>query len=218
MSRTLSEHESKRLLAGYGVPFAPERVVANPDDAVRAADELGMPVAVKLAGDNIAHKTERGLVRLGLSGASEVERAATDLLALARPEDGAVALLVAPMLTGSRELIAGVHADEQFGPCVMIGLGGVLAEVVSDVAFRLVPIEPVDVEEMLDELRGSAALGAVRGESAVDRDAIASLVLGLSELAATRDDVLSVDVNPVIVVDGTPIAVDALVELADAPS
>lgn len=210
---TLSEAASKALLSEYGVPCVADRVVGNPDDAVAAASELGLPVVVKLSGDGIAHKTERGLVRLSLGSSEEVAAAARDLLAAARPGDGPVGLLVAPMLRSTRELIVGLHDDEQFGRCVMVGIGGVLAEVVADVAFRLVPLHVADAHDMLDDLAARAVLGAVRGEPPVDRDAVVAILLGLSRLGAERPDVLSVDVNPLLVVDGAPIAVDALVEV-----
>lgn len=213
-SQTLSEPESKALLAAYDVPVVPDRVVATPEAAIAAAETLGFPVVVKLSGERIAHKTERGLVRLGLAGPAEVELAARELLAAATPADGDVALLVAPMLRATRELIAGVHDDPQFGRCVMVGIGGVLAEAVADVAFRLAPLEAADALEMLDDLAAGAVLGAVRGEPAVDREAVAAILLGLSRLATERDDVSSVDVNPLLIVDGAPVAVDALVVLA----
>jgi succinyl-CoA synthetase beta subunit len=215
LARTLSEHESKALLAEQGVPVAPERIESTPEGAVAAADALGYPVVLKLTGERIAHKTERGLVRLALGNSGDVTAAATELLAAAVTDDGDVALLVAPMLRGTRELIAGVHTDPQFGPCVMVGIGGVLAEVVADVAFRLAPITRVDAEEMVEELRGQALLGAVRGEPAVDRASLCDVLLALSALASNRPDVMSVDVNPLIVVDAQPIAADALVELAE---
>jgi hypothetical protein len=142
-----------------------------------------------------------------------VESAAQELLAAKRPEDGDVALLVAPMVEGSRELIAGVHRDERFGLCVMVGIGGIAAEVLADVAFRLVPIEAADALEMLDELRGRKLFEAFRGEPALDRDAFVRMLTGLSDLATSRADVLSIDVNPLIVANGVPVAVDALVEL-----
>jgi acetate---CoA ligase (ADP-forming) subunit beta len=106
-----------------------------------------------------------------------------------------------------------VHHDEQFGPCVMIGIGGVLTEALADVAFRLVPIEPVDALDMLDDLRTQALLGPVRGEPAVDRSAVAEVLVALSGLAATRR-YRAIDLNPLLIVDGRPIAVDALVEPA----
>lgn len=214
-TRTLSEYESKQLLASVGVPILDERLAANAEAAVAAAREIsatGEPVVLKLCAPGLAHKTERGLVRLGLRSDDDVRQAAEALLAAARPDDGEVGVLVGPMARGSRELIAGVHRDAQFGPCVMVGLGGVLAEAVGDVAFRLVPIEPVDAEEMLDDLSTQALLGPFRGEPPVDRAAVAQVVLGLSQLAETHADVVTVDVNPLVVVDGKPVAVDALVE------
>jgi acetyl-CoA synthetase (ADP-forming) len=211
-TRTLSEAASKRLLATHGVPVLPERTVADPGGAVAAARELGFPVVAKLCGDAIAHKTERGLVRLGLSDAAAVEHAAGELLAAATPEDGPVEVLVAPMVRGNRELIAGLHNDAQFGPCVMLGIGGILAEAVADVAFRLVPLTPLDAQDLIEDLRTQALLGPFRGEPAVDRDALAAVLLGLSRLAEAEPSVTAVDVNPLIVVDGIPVAVDALVE------
>ena len=212
-SHTLSEPASKALLAEYGVPCAPEQVVATPDAAVAAARQFGTPVVVKLSGDRIAHKTERGLVRLSLYGPDEVAAAAQELLSGARPEDGAVALLVAPMLNATRELIAGLHDDPQFGVCVMVGIGGVLSEAIADVAFRLAPIDAGDAHEMLDDLHAQAVLGPVRGEPAVDRDAVVAVLVALSRLADARPELVSVDVNPLLIVDGKPIAVDALVEV-----
>jgi acetyl-CoA synthetase (ADP-forming) len=215
VTRTLSEHESKRVLTAAGVPVLDERVIDTPDEAVDAAREVapGAAVVVKLNGDGVAHKTERGLVRLGLHGDDDVRAASTALLDAAVPEDGAVGILVAPMARGSRELIAGVLRDPQFGPCVMIGVGGVLAEALADVAFRLVPVERVDAEEMLDDLAAQPLLGPVRGEPPVDRGAVADVVLALSRLAVENADIVAVDVNPLVVVEGRPVAVDALVEV-----
>jgi acetate---CoA ligase (ADP-forming) subunit beta len=212
-TRTLPEDESKRLLAGYGVPVVPERLAADADDAAAAATELGFPVVAKLCGDGIAHKTERGLVRLGLADADAVREAAGDLLALAQPDDGEVSVLVAPFLRATRELIAGIHRDPQFGPTVMLGIGGVLAEALADVAFRLVPLSRVDAAEMIEQLRTQALLGPVRGEPAVDRTALEDVLLALSRAAEDRDDLVAADVNPLLVVHGRPVAVDALVEV-----
>jgi acetate---CoA ligase (ADP-forming) subunit beta len=214
VSRTLSEPESKAVLAAHGVPCVAERLVADASAAVDAAAAVGYPVVAKLAGDGIAHKTERGLVRLGLRSAEDVAAAASELLAAARPDDGEVSVLVAPMVRGNRELIVGVHRDPQFGPCVMVGIGGVLAEAVADVAFRLAPVDRADAEDMLDELRARAILGPVRGEAAVDRSTMVDIIVGLSTLATERDDIVSIDVNPLLVDEnGAPVAVDALVEV-----
>lgn len=214
-SRTLSEADSKLLLARAGVPFADEHEAETADGAVEAAERIGFPVVVKLNGDAIAHKTERGLVRLGLSDADDVRTAAGELLAAATPEDGPVSLLVAPMLRGNRELIAGLATDEQFGTTVVVGIGGILTEAIADVSIRAVPVTEVDAHEMIDELTTQTLLGPFRGEPAVDRDALASVILALSDAAVAEPRIRSADLNPLIVVDGSPIAVDALVELDD---
>jgi acyl-CoA synthetase (NDP forming) len=211
---TLSESESKELLRSYGVPFTDERDVADPTAAVEAADALGYPVVVKLCGAAIAHKTERGLVRLRLGDAAAVAAAAKELLSTAIPADGPVSLLVAPMVAGHRELIVGVVHDPQFGPNVMLGLGGVIAEAIADVQFRPLPISEIDASDMIDGLATQKLLGEFRGESAVDRKQLISALMALSTLVEERPEVASVDVNPLIVqADGTLVAVDALVEL-----
>ncbi len=212
-TRTLSEDESKRRLAAHGVPVAPERLAADAAGAVAAAEALGFPVVVKLRGEGIAHKTERGLVRLGLADAAAVRAAAADLLAAATPDDGDVGLLVAPMVRGNRELIAGLATDPQFGTTVLLGVGGVLAEALADVTLRLVPIEAVDAAEMIDDLKTSRLLGPFRGEPAVDRVALAGVLLALSAAAMAEPTIVSADLNPLIISDGRPVAVDALVEV-----
>lgn len=213
-SRTLAEDASAALLAKYGIPVAASARVEDPDAAVLAAERIGYPVVAKLVGDAIAHKTERGLVRLGLRDGDAVRAAAIDLLAAARPDDGEVGVLVAAMVRGNRELVAGVVRDPQFGACVMIGFGGVLTEAIADVAFIPVPLDALDAAEAIESLRAQALLDPVRGEPAVDREALARVLLGLAALAEARPEIVSVDVNPLIVVDGRPIAVDALVEVA----
>jgi acetate---CoA ligase (ADP-forming) subunit beta len=213
MGEMLSEPNSLRMIARHGVPVVEARRAGDADAAVGAADDVGYPVVVKLTGDDLAHKTERGLVRLGLADGAAVRSAATELLAAATPDDGVVGLVVARMVKGTRELIAGVHTDAQFGPCVMVGIGGVLTEALGDVAFRLVPVSAVDADDMLDELRSQALLGPVRGEPAVDRTAVRDVLLALSRLAEAERGVAAVDVNPLVIEHGRPVAVDALVEL-----
>lgn len=217
-SRTLSEAESKDILRARGVPFASERIVSSAIEAVDAAEALGYPVVVKLGGDRIAHKTERGLVRLRLSDGASVAAAASELLAAARPDDGEVHLLVAPMVSGSREFIAGLLVDPQFGPTVMFGVGGVLAEAVKDVVFRPAPLDEAGAAEMIESLRTRPLLGEFRGDAPVDRGALVACLVGLSRLGIDREDIVSIDVNPLIAdKSGRVVAVDALVELGSRP-
>ena len=212
-ARTLSEAASKALLRSFGVPVVEEHEVRDADAAMAAAESLGFPVVVKLCGAGIAHKTERGLVRLRVGDAAAVRSAAAELLASAGPDDGEVSLLVASMVGGNRELIAGLIRDPSFGMNVMVGLGGILTEALGDVAFCPVPVTPVDAEDMIDVLATQALLGPVRGEPALERARLAEVLTSLSALAVARPDVVAVDVNPLIVVDGVPVAVDALVEV-----
>jgi len=216
---TLSESESKALLASYGVPMVGERLVDDPASAAQAAAELGFPVVAKLCGPTIAHKTERGLVRLRLKSADQVSEAATELFAAARPEDGDVQVLIAPMISGGRELIAGVIRDPLFGPTVMLGVGGVLTEALADVVFRPVPISAVDAAEMIDGLRTQKLLDVTRGEAPVNRHRVIDILVGLSAVAEARPDIASIDINPLIIdPDGIAYAVDALVEIDAAGS
>jgi acetyl-CoA synthetase (ADP-forming) len=208
----LSEYDSKKLLRAYGVPTVDEALTNDPDDAVARAVEIGFPVAVKLCAAGIAHKTERNLVRLGLADTSSVHAAAVSLLTRRRPEEADAKLLVQKMVTGRRELIIGLVRDRQFGPCVMLGLGGILAEVMSDVVFRVAPLSSRDALQMMEDLRGAHLLGPFRGEAAVDRNALAEILVGIGQLGIDCPDVRSVDVNPLIVCGAAPVAVDALVE------
>ncbi|MGA1565734.1 MAG: acetate--CoA ligase family protein [Ilumatobacteraceae bacterium] len=218
-TRTLSESESKAMVRNYAVPLAAEALVDDSRTCVEAARRIGYPVAVKLNGEGIAHKTERGLVRLGLANDDSVERAADELLALARPSDGEVGLLVAPMVRGARELIVGLVRDAQFGPMVMLGIGGILAEAIADVAFRPAPIDEPTAVELIDSLVMQSVLGPFRGEAAVDRNSLIKLLVGLGRLAVDHPEVMSVDVNPLIIAaDGSPVAVDALVEVSAEPT
>ena len=208
---TLSEADSRTLVAEAGVIVSRWATADTADNAAVAAEEMGFPVVVKLCGEAIAHKTERGLVRLSLTSADDVRVAATDLLGAATESDGDVELLVSTMVRGDRELIAGLVRDPQFGPCVMLGVGGVLAEAVADVAFRLAPLERLDAHELIDDLGSQTLLGPFRGQPAVDRDALADTLCALGDLAGDPA-IASIDLNPLIVEEGQPMAVDALVE------
>ena len=211
---TVSEARSRQLVEAVGVPVSPWGVADHPEGAVGIARELGYPVAVKLNGDAVAHKTEGNLVRLGLGSDDQVADAAAELLTCGGDDTD---VLVTRMVSGHRELIAGLVRDNEFGPCVMLGLGGVLAEALGDVAFRLAPVEVVDVEDLLDDLHAQALFGSLRGEPPLDREATVNLLVALGSMATTPE-VIAVDLNPLIVSDGRPIAVDALVELADGRS
>ena len=206
---TASESESRRIVENAGIPISRWKVASDPDEALNAAREIGFPSALKLNGPSIAHKTEQGFVKLNLKTEPDLLNAAKELL---ENEINDSNLIVTEMLSGSREVIAGVVRDPQFGPCVMFGFGGILAEAIADVEFRLAPITSYDARDLISSLKTTGLLEEFRGEEALDIDATIDLLIKLSELAED-EQILSIDLNPLIIVDGLPIAADALVEL-----
>jgi len=211
--RTLSEFDSKKLLAGYGIPVTAEKLVKSGKDAVAAAEELGYPVAVKGCGAELTHKTELDVIRLGLKDAREVRKAVKELKAALKGQkyDG---LLVQEMVKGQRELVMGLTRDPQFGPCVMFGLGGIYTEILKDVSFRVAPLTERDALEMMDELRGKKILDSFRGMGAAPREVLAAALIALGRIGLEHPEVKEIDVNPLILAkDGRPVAVDALVAL-----
>jgi acyl-CoA synthetase (NDP forming) len=213
----LSEIESLDLLRAAGVHVVDAVAVADEDAAVRAARGVSALVALKLDAAGLAHKSDIGGVVLGLRGDEAVREAASLLLELGRQHGLAVrGLVVEPMAPSGIELIVGLRRDPQFGPVVLVGLGGTLAEVLDDVAVRLAPLDHAAAESMLDDLRGARLLDGVRGGPSIDRAAVASMLVALGRLGVERSDVLEVDLNPVIATADGAIAVDALVVLAGA--
>ena len=211
---TASESESRRIVENAGIPVSRWKIASNPDEALNAAKEIGFPSALKLNGSSIAHKTEHGFVKLNLKTESDILNAAKELL---ENEINDTNLIVTEMLSGSREVIAGVVRDPQFGPCVMFGFGGILAEAIADVEFRLAPITSYDAKDLISSLKTNGLLKEFRGEKALDVDATIDLLIKLGELAED-EQILSIYLNPLIIVDGSPIAADALVELKDGTS
>ena len=217
-ARALSERESLALLAAARIPVVAARAAADADAAVAAANETGGSVALKLDAEGLAHKSDVGAVRLDLAGDDAVRRAAEELLALGAGLAAAGTatirgLLIEPMAPPGLELIAGVSRDPQFGPLVLVGIGGVLVEVLDDISLRLAPVSESAALAMLAELRGALLLDVTRGRPAIDRDAVASILVALGALAVARPDIRAIDLNPVIAGPDGAIAVDALVVL-----
>jgi len=208
---TTSESESRRIVENVGIPVSRWRIASTPDEALSAAREIGFPSALKLNGSSIAHKTEQGFVKLNLKTEPDFLNAAKELLENEIDDSN---LLVTEMLSGSREVIAGMVRDPQFGPCVMFGFGGILTEAIADVEFRLAPITSYDARDLISSLRTTGLLKEFRGEKALDVDATIDLLIKLGELAED-EQILSIDLNPLIIVDGSPVAADALVELKE---
>ncbi|CAN2050108.1 CoA-binding protein [Candidatus Magnetomoraceae bacterium gMMP-13] len=207
--KTLTEAESKLLLKKYGIPVISEVVAHDEKEVAFLAESIGFPVVLKGLGAKLTHKTERGLVLMGLSNADEVKKAAKDIAVKAGDElEG---FLVQPQLSGKRELVAGLFHDPDFGPVIMFGVGGILTEALNDVVFRLAPLKEKDAIEMIEGIHSKAMLGNYRGEKEINREELLKTLIGLSKLAM-EEEVIEVDINPLIVSsDGSIKAVDALV-------
>jgi len=208
----LSDFESKQVLADYGIPVTREVLARTGEELEEALGRVGLPAALKGCTPELAHKTENGLVRLDVRSPEEARRHFRDLLD-ALPREGA-GVLVQEFVRGERELVAGLIRDPQFGPCVMFGLGGIFAEILEDVVFRVAPLEMEDALEMMAEIRGRGILGPVRGMKVADREALARVLVRLGDLGLENEAVVSLDVNPLILSGGRPLAVDALIQLA----
>lgn len=219
----LPEHAAKALLKTYGVPTVDETVVASADEAADHADRIGYPVVLKGLADGMEHKTEAGLVRLGLDNAEAVKSAHIGMMKTLdgkRLGDGPAVCLLQPMLSGGVEAILGLQRDPDFGPMILLGLGGTMTELFEDVTMRRAPLNERDVEAMIDETRLGRLLDGFRGAPRADRAALVRAVMALSDLATDfADQIESIDINPVFVFpegEGC-IAVDALVVKTEQP-
>jgi acyl-CoA synthetase (NDP forming) len=212
----LGEAEAKALLASAGVPVAAEKLAQTPQEAVAVATGIGYPVVLKIASPDILHKTEIGGVRLNLANADAVYLAFAEVMARARKEKPAAKLdgcLIAPMISGGAETILGVVHDAAFGPVVMFGLGGIFAEVLKDVTFRIAPFGLDEARTMIREVKGFPLLDGARGKPKLDQEALARALCALSVYAAANAGRFrSIDVNPFIVRENGAVAVDALIE------
>ncbi|MGH9211488.1 MAG: acetate--CoA ligase family protein [Acidimicrobiales bacterium] len=203
----VTEHAAKQVLAAYGIASPREEVAASVDEAVHAASAIGFPVVLKASAPDLTHKSDRGLVRVGLTTVHAVWAAATELLEEA-PE-----VLVAEQVSGGVECVLGLTHDDLFGPTVLFGMGGVLVELYRDVTFRVPPFDVAEIRRMLGEVRGTALLDGFRGQPPSDVAALVDAVMALHHLALDHGDrIAELDVNPLLVrpVGQGVVALDAL--------
>jgi acyl-CoA synthetase (NDP forming) len=212
----LDEAAGKELFAAYGIPVPRGFTAHSADEAARAAAGLGYPVVLKGSAAAVQHKTDAGLVLLGVSDGREVregyrtlqERAAASGVSL----DG---VLVEHMVQGKREFVVGLIRDRLFGPVVMFGLGGIFTEALHDVAFAVAPLSDEDVEELLDAIEARVLLGPFRGSPAVDRAALVRIIKAVAKMGDDHPEIREIDVNPLLFDGATPVAVDALIAIGD---
>jgi acyl-CoA synthetase (NDP forming) len=212
----LNELEAKKLFYEYGIRVNDGIGVRTPAEAAEAAERVGFPAVVKVLSRKIAHKSDLGLVALDVRSADCVRGAADRILAVAREIDPEATVVVEPMAhEGIAEVIIGGKRDPQFGPTVLFGLGGTFVEVFKDVSLRVAPVNHSIALKMIKEIKGYTILKGFRGKQGADLDALAYILMSASKIMMARDDVMELDVNPVIAYENGAIAVDARVVLKD---
>jgi acyl-CoA synthetase (NDP forming) len=204
------EFDSKRFLSGCHIPVVDEKPVQDLEDAWETAQRMGLPVVLKglLPGD--PHKTERGLVHMGITDRSIMAGA---FHRLQERLNGKGRILIQKQIKSDYELIAGFLRDDQFGPCVMYGLGGILAELNPDVVFAMAPLDRAGALKLMDRIRSRPLLQGFRGKRPLDKDAMAGILVSLGDLGIACPEIQQIDINPFVVSRGIPLAVDANVML-----
>jgi len=215
----LTEIEAKQLLKSAGISVVDTRLAISKEQAVAIAKELGLPVVLKIASADVVHKSDAGGVKLGLKTAAQVGKAYDDIMKsikAAFPNAKIEGVSVQTMARPGVEVIIGMSKDAQFGPVLMFGLGGVLVEILKDVAFRIVPLVKRDAKEMIREIKGFPLLQGYRGSEPVDVENLENMVLKVSEFVDKTPAIKEIDLNPIFAYKDGAIAVDARVILENA--
>ena len=211
----LSEWQSKQLLKAYGIKSSKDELVNSAAAAVRAANAIGFPVVMKISSPDLLHKSDAGLVKVGIDSAKQVRAAYDELLTKAKKADRHARIegvLVSELVTGGVETLIGVSQDELFGPVVTVGLGGIFVEVFGDVTFRVPPFDEAEARRAILELKGYKLLQGVRGQKPADIDAFVDTIMKVQRLAMDlAGDVRELDINPLVVRPRGAVALDALV-------
>jgi acyl-CoA synthetase (NDP forming) len=219
----LDEVAGKRLLAAYGIEVPRSILVQDVHEAAEACGKLKPPLVLKVVSPDLLHKSDAGGVRTGLQGKAEVEEAIRAMMKLPAIVSARIdGFLLEEMAPAGQEVVIGGLRDPQFGPLVMVGLGGIFVEVLADVSFRICPIARIDAEEMLNELKGAALLRGARGRKPASREAIVEALLKIGGegglMMRHAQDIAEADINPLIVSDKAAVAVDARFVLTKAVS
>lgn len=209
---TLSEYESKLVLKAYSIPVTKEAFIKGKDELMDAVKEIGYPLVLKGCSSKITHKTEEGLIFTDIRNDEEVEKAFDEIFEKIKAfKDGGI--LVQEMVKGKRELMVGMMRDPQFGPSVMFGLGGIFTEIIKDVSFRVAPLDKKEAMDMMMEINANKILGSIRDMPAVNMDELAEIIVKVGNIALENKHIKEMDINPIIISDSRPIAVDALIIL-----
>jgi acyl-CoA synthetase (NDP forming) len=213
----LTEVESKQVLEGAGIPIASAQLAATREEAVAAARQIGLPIVLKIVSPDISHKSDVGGVKLNLGSEKEVAAAFDEIVEAARRAQAGATVLgvsVQKMAQPGVEVIMGMTKDPQFGPVLMFGLGGVFVEVLKDVAFRIVPLEPRDARQMIRDIQGFPVLEGFRGQEPADLAALEDMLMRLSAFVEEHPEIQELDLNPIFAYKDGALAVDARIVLS----
>jgi len=208
----LTEFESKDLIKEIGISVPEQKLTLTKEETSVASEEIGYPVVLKLMAEDIVHKSDTGAVKLNLRSKEDVEQAYDDLMKIPSQTEKKISVqkMVDEPIT---ELIIGMTTDQQFGPALMFGIGGILVEILEDVSFRIAPITEYDAKEMIHEIKGFPILDGYRGKPKADLDAIVDTLLKISDLVVKQEDINEMDLNPVFIYEKGIICVDARIIL-----
>jgi acetate---CoA ligase (ADP-forming) subunit beta len=215
----LNEVEAKAILQEAGIPATAATLATSRDESIHQADAMGYPVVLKVVSADIAHKSDAGGVQLNLQDSDAVGRAFDTIMANAReaaPGARIDGVSVQQMAKPGTEVIVGMTTDPQFGPVMMFGLGGIMVEVLKDVAFRLIPLTEKDARQMIDEIRGKPVLDGVRGQPPADVAALRATILKVSQFVEQHPEIRELDLNPVFAYPDGALAVDARIVVSEA--
>ncbi|MDO8728037.1 MAG: acetate--CoA ligase family protein [Candidatus Methanoperedens sp.] len=208
--KILTEHETKKVLSKYGIMVTQESLAKSSDEAFSIASTIGFPVAMKISSPDISHKSDVGGVVLNIKK-EDVKTAFSDMISRIKkavPGANIEGVLVQQMAPSGHEVIVGLKKDAQFGHALMFGLGGIFVEIYKDVSFRVTPIDKKEALEMISEIKGYPILKGIRGKKPADIDAVAQVLVSVSEMAQ-KENIVELDINPLIVGEIGAIAVDA---------
>ncbi|MBE0481813.1 MAG: acetate--CoA ligase family protein [Dehalococcoidia bacterium] len=215
----LTEVESKQLMIEAGIPVIEIRLARTRAEAVSLSKEIGFPVAMKIVSPDIIHKSDSGGVKLNLANAAQAGKAYAEILAAAKKADSRAdiqGVSVQKMARPGVEVIMGMSKDDQFGPVLMFGLGGVFVEVLKDVSFRIVPLVRRDASQMVREIKGYPLLEGYRGQEPANISVLEDILLRLSDYIDKTPEIKELDLNPILAYKDKAVAVDARVILEPA--
>jgi acyl-CoA synthetase (NDP forming) len=214
----LTEIEAKQVVKDASINVVETRLAKSTKEAVAISNDIGFPVVLKIASPDVIHKTDAGGVKVGLKNSAEVKKAYAEIMASVLkkyPKADIQGVAVQAMAKSGIEIIIGMNKDDQFGPVIMFGLGGIFVEVLKDVSFRLIPIVKRDAEEMIKEIKGYALLNGYRGKEPANLPALVDVLLKVSKLVEKTPEIKEIDLNPVFAYKDSAVAVDARILLEE---